>query len=157
MTALTEAIRREPAKKSITNWRGELNYILDDYQAALSDLNEAVRLSPDDVDNRILRSKIHRLLGNHEAAMNDGGRLSNWMTKTTAAINNVPSCCERRASWNGRLWSMGEPSNWHPTNGNVFGRGSCYHEMVKRNQPSTICEIDRIETRRTPIAIGAWA
>jgi tetratricopeptide (TPR) repeat protein len=60
---LTETIRLNPQLWQAYQYRGELYLRQQSFDAALRDLNEAIRLAPDEPHLHILRGHAHSLLG----------------------------------------------------------------------------------------------
>jgi tetratricopeptide (TPR) repeat protein len=60
---LTETIRLSPQLWQAFQYRGELYLRQQSFDAALQDLNEAIRLAPEEPHLYILRGQVHSLLG----------------------------------------------------------------------------------------------
>ena len=60
---LTETIRLSPQLWQAFQYRGELYLRQQSFDAALQDLNEAIRLAPEEPHLYILRGHVHSLLG----------------------------------------------------------------------------------------------
>jgi tetratricopeptide (TPR) repeat protein len=60
---LTETIRLSPHLWQAFQFRGELYLLRQSFDAALQDLNEAIRLAPEEPHLYILREQAHSLLG----------------------------------------------------------------------------------------------
>jgi len=63
---LTETIRLSPQVWQAFQYRGELYLRQQSFEAALRDLNEAIRLAPEEPHLYILRGQAHSLLGQNQ-------------------------------------------------------------------------------------------
>jgi Flp pilus assembly protein TadD len=76
ISVLTETLRLDPKLWQAFQYRGELRVSQGDYEGALSDFSEAIRLAPHERHLYLLRAHVYSEIGQDDPAQHDYGTAS---------------------------------------------------------------------------------
>ena len=100
---IAKAIELDPTRYFFRYWRGLQYAKRDKVDAALADLDAAIRLNPDDRDSYLLRSELYTRKGEMERAIADLTRVTEIRPDWTAPTPTVRSSTSRPARWTAPL------------------------------------------------------
>jgi len=76
----SEAIQEDPKNGEAWRRRGEMRFILRDYESAFADAKEALKLKPNDGSSLMLRGQIYHALGQYDKALRDYDAIQNGIS-----------------------------------------------------------------------------